>query len=513
VNPPIINRGIAGRFLVCIAGLFIFMRLMMSMVHHFGVNQLVEKAADRMTAMVQDPRFELRDEDVKHFEKALQYEGIRLLIRETLISLALLGILIVVIFRLSRSITRPISELTHATRQMSRGDYAQSCTIPVHLRDEIGDLAESFKTLAANLDRARQDIGRKTDEIDAAEKRLNLFFDNALDMLAIENFEGKYLQINKAYAGALGYAPEELMGKSCVDLFHPDDLEASLEKLIDLKAGRSVRGFENRMRHKMGYYRRIGWNIASDPKAQRIYVIGWDVTEHRNTEQIMVRATAEEQERIARDLHNSVGQLLTGIAFKAKSLEHDLRQTGTADPEQAASLARLANSLIDETRTIARDIDPVELQHGLAASLEYLAHTSRDIFGIECLMDHHGVEYEIPRSKAVHLYWIAQEAVNNAIRLGNATKIVITLECGPKSLALTVQDNAVINAGINDTSDRQDRQIMKYRAQMIGGTLTFLNSGPGGRIVKCTVSFSDDLLYNVTISKEDRSIKEIRGAI
>jgi len=267
------------------------------------------------------------------------------------------------------------------------------------------------------------------------------------------------------------------------------------------------------MRHRDGHYRSIGWNIVSDTVAQRIYVIGWDVTEHRNAEEEILRRTAREQERMARNLHNSVGQLLTGLAFKAKSIEQDLRVKGTADPELAASVVRLANLVIDETRSIARNIDPVELQHGLAASLEYLAHSAREVFGVDCQVLHNSDNLEIQRSKAVNLYWIAHEAVTHAIRQGHATRITISLESAPKQMSLTVQDNALIPAILIDSSGGQEQRIMKYRAQMIGANLIFLDGSPNGRIMKCTVSFPNELLYGSTGSKEDLNNKESRGAI
>lgn len=207
----------------------------------------------------------------------------------------------------------------------------------------------------------------------------------------------------------------------------------------------------------------------------------------RELEKEVVRAAAIEQERIAHDLHDSVGQLITGLAFKAKLVEAQLRDHNLPAPEQAAELVSLANRAGEQIRALARGIDPVELQDGLVPALQYLAVTTAYTFGVQCDFKGDPLPAPLEKSRAIHLYRIAQEAVSNAIKHSKARQIMIELDHQDRQLVLTITDNGCGMIRRPIPADGSGLRIMHYRARMIGGTLDIQPRPACGLLVKCTI--------------------------
>jgi signal transduction histidine kinase len=135
---------------------------------------------------------------------------------------------------------------------------------------------------------------------------------------------------------------------------------------------------------------------------------------------------------------------------------------------------------------------PVELQRGVGAALQDMAANVRQVFGIACRCDCE-LELRVPEGVAAHLYRIAQEAVNNAIKHGRAPQVLVSLqrtgidESAPHPLTLRVEDNG---SGFNEPGDLHKGmglRIMEYRSRMIGGTLRIQRGAAGGTVVSCIV--------------------------
>jgi PAS domain S-box-containing protein len=120
------------------------------------------------------------------------------------------------------------------------------------------------------------------------EQELDRFFDMALDLLAVANTDGYLLRINKAWERCLGYSIEGMIGKNFLDFIHPDDVEATLEKIQQLRDQEPVHHYVNRYQTADGSYRSIEWQ--SQPFGNLIYAIGRDVTEARLAEQRLLES-------------------------------------------------------------------------------------------------------------------------------------------------------------------------------------------------------------------------------
>ena len=182
--------------------------------------------------------------------------------------------------------------------------------------------------------------------------------------------------------------------------------------------------------------------------------------------------SAREQRRIAQDLHDGLGQHLTGIAFMSKVLQEKLSDQALPEAVEAAKIVRMVNEAIDNTRQLARGLHPVAAEpQGLMSALRKWANEVEVLFQIRCSFKCDAPVYVSDANAATHLYRIAQEAVNNAIRHGKSKNIVISLTEKGGTGVLTIQDDGGGFPAKPTSSPGVGLSIMNYRADMIGGSL------------------------------------------
>ena len=218
-----------------------------------------------------------------------------------------------------------------------------------------------------------------------------------------------------------------------------------------------------------------------------IHGVGFDITERKGLEEAILEISAREQRRIAQDLHDGLGQHLTGIAFMSKVLEEKLSDKSLPEAVEAAEIVKMVNQAIDNTRQLARGLHPVAAEpRGLMSALKKWASEVEGLFHISCCFECEKPLQIHDANLATHLYRIAQEAVNNAIRHGKSRNIVIGLLGKNGAGLLTIQDDGdgfpkkpVSQPGVG-------LSIMNYRADMVGGSLKVQPNEGRGITVTCT---------------------------
>lgn len=212
-----------------------------------------------------------------------------------------------------------------------------------------------------------------------------------------------------------------------------------------------------------------------------------DITERRRLEKQVLEISDWEQQRIGQDLHDSLCQQLAGVAFLGKVLQHKLTIKSFEEANDAREMVSLIDEAITQTKGFARGLYPVRLEaDGLMAALSELARNVEKMFGISCRFKCEQPVLIHDNMMAIHLYRIAQEAVNNAMKHGKATEIVIHLGSLNGSVALTVR-----NSGLGFRRGAKGKKgmglsIMKHRAGMIGAALDIRSDINGGTIVTCS---------------------------
>jgi PAS domain S-box-containing protein len=224
----------------------------------------------------------------------------------------------------------------------------------------------------------------------------------------------------------------------------------------------------------------------SDGRPWFIHGVGFDITERKVLEESILEISAREQRRIAQDLHDGLGQHLTGIAFMSKVLEEKLSDKSLPEAAEAAKIVKMVNEAIDNTRQLARGLHPVAAEpQGLMSALQKWANEVELLFQIRCSFRCDKPVYIHEANAATHLYRIAQEAVNNAIRHGKSKNIIISLTEKSGAATLTIQDDG---NGFPQTQSSQPGvglSIMNYRADMIGGSLKVQSNDGRGISVAC----------------------------
>ena len=211
-----------------------------------------------------------------------------------------------------------------------------------------------------------------------------------------------------------------------------------------------------------------------------------DATDRLRLEREILEISHREQQRIGQDLHDSLGQHLTGISFLSKALEHRLKALGLPEAAQASEIAQLVVDTLGHTRTIARGLFPMELESSgrLSPALAELVTNVEKLFKVGCRLEvENGLEVRDARV-STELFRITQEAISNAIKHGKAQRILVSLGRGETLLTLKIQDNG---GGLKPGAEGSGlgRRIMSFRANRIGGKLRLEPLDTGGVLVIC----------------------------
>ncbi len=204
-------------------------------------------------------------------------------------------------------------------------------------------------------------------------------------------------------------------------------------------------------------------------------------------ERQILEISDREQARIGQDIHDGLCQQLIGMAFNANSLQQSLGSHSVPEVAIARKLCLLLDEAITEARRVCRGLYPVRLKtEGLVPALEELAHTVTERFNLRCECDLQSRRLLCDVTTATHLYRIAQEAVNNAVKHSGATHVLLRLSTSEGGLELQVQDDG---KGMQSSAGRaggMGLHIMDYRARTIGGSLQIHGDG-SGTSVSCRV--------------------------
>jgi PAS domain S-box-containing protein len=207
--------------------------------------------------------------------------------------------------------------------------------------------------------------------------------------------------------------------------------------------------------------------------------------ERRVLEEELLNASSREQQRIGQDLHDSLCQQLAGIEFQNSVLVQQLSKTPEAQAE-AARIGELIRNATKQARALARGLSPVEIEpNGLMSALTSLAINATNLFRVHCSFECPQPVLLANRTSATHLYRIAQEAIGNAVKHGQAKTVVISLKGGDEQLILTVKDDGVGFSQDGRAIEGMGLRIMDYRADMIGAMLRIDSLKGEGTTVAC----------------------------
>jgi PAS domain S-box-containing protein len=213
-----------------------------------------------------------------------------------------------------------------------------------------------------------------------------------------------------------------------------------------------------------------------------------NITERKRMEQEILDVATRERQTIGRDLHDGLGQELTGVALMLRGLAKRIQQQCPESVDQVNEIVQSVNQSIDTARALARGLLPLQTERGgLSRALHELAARGRSLYGFE-------VDLEVDIAPAVHLseahashlYRIVQEALTNAARHARASRVRIALSASPQRMLLHITDDGVGLGMSRRAAPGMGLKIMKYRASMIGAKCEIGPNQPHGTVIRIT---------------------------
>jgi two-component system, NarL family, sensor histidine kinase UhpB len=341
---------------------------------------------------------------------------------------------------------------------------------------------------------------RAKDVLRPSEEHLRLIIDTIPTMAWTVRPDGAVDFINQRSLDYFGLSLEEEI-KEPTRSIHPEDLPRVMEKwLADLAAGKSSED-EMRLRQADGEYR--WFLVRTVPLRDELgNIVKWfgtstDIQDRKQAEDALrhsldeLRALAarlqsvreEERTRVAREIHDELGQALTAIKLEAASLIRELRGA-KQQSNRAEAIAKLADETIQAVRRISTELRPGILDDlGLAAAVEWVAEEFQARTGTNVQLTLPGVDFAIDREHATALFRILQEILTNVARHANGTQVNVRLLKEEGSLILQVHDNG---RGVSK-EELSGRSLgilgMRERALLLGGELTISGAPAFGTTV------------------------------
>lgn len=324
-----------------------------------------------------------------------------------------------------------------------------------------------------------------------ARNRLAAIVESSDDAIISESLDGTIVTWNAGAERVYGYTAREAIGQP-ITMLIPPELRGEEPQVLDiLKRGERVAHLETVRLRKNGTRIDVSLNISPicDAEGQIIGAskTARDVTERKRLEAAVAAAAEEERGRIARDLHDGLGQQLGGALFLSDLLHRDLKKREAVESTRADQVHALIVEALGLTRELARGLYPVPAEpEGLMTALQNLADRVARDRRLECTFDADSAVLLSDETLATHLYRIAQEAVNNALKHSGATRIEILLNRSAETLELRVRD---FGKGLPQDKPTHGlgMQTMRHRANLIGAQLTVESQSAGGVAVVCSL--------------------------
>jgi PAS domain S-box-containing protein len=325
-----------------------------------------------------------------------------------------------------------------------------------------------------------------------AERRYAQIFDGSPQPLWVHDRDTlAFLLVNEATVRQYGWSREELLSRRVPVLAPPGSLAVLPPPAGSEGSDAAPEPFETRHQTRAGRVLAVEiWTRAIDLDGRRAeLVFACDVTERRALGSALIDAIANEQRRIGQELHDGLGQELTGLALSARALATRAERERQPIAASLDQLAALAASCIQAARRIAQGVSPLSDADGsLHVALEALA--GRSSFGGTVVRFRSRLDSSttLDLEARNQLYRIAQEAIQNALKHARARSVEIELWVHANGVSLTINDDGIGLPQAGSRSGGLGTRTMHFRAGSIGGRLVISNRSVGGVSVNCEVA-------------------------
>jgi len=341
-----------------------------------------------------------------------------------------------------------------------------------------------------------------------SEERYRELFENARDAMYVHDLDGTYVSINHAAEKLSGYAREEIVGHNYAEFVASEHLKEVRKHFCGKLAQKGETTYEVDVIAKDG--RRVPVEVSSRAIYEKGVIVGVqgtarDITERKQTQDTLqmfsrqlIEAQEEERRRIARELHDQIGQVLTAVKMNLHTIQR------TYDGGEASTHIKDNIEAVDEALRLVRDLSvdlrpPLLDDLGLVTALRWYVdrYAQRSRIVADVVVEMKDPNERFSRELETACFRIAQEALTNVVRHARASCVLVRLVKEDDGLFLSVKDNGV---GFNPQALRKRAPRaatlgllgMQERAHAAGGVIEIDSRASKGTEIRLTLPFDSD---------------------
>jgi len=333
-------------------------------------------------------------------------------------------------------------------------------------------------------------------------EKTQMILDTCASFILVVGADRKVKLINRTGCRILGLPEREIVGKNWFSNFIPRNQRKRVKNtFLELMTGHAkwARYFENEIITSGGKGKKwIEWHITiirdEDELPVGLLSSGIDITQRKEAEKTRMKAVIEgeerERQRVARELHDGLMQMLSAISLNLKAIESEANQFPELKKKAYQNALQLVGSALSDTRRISHQMMPRDLEHfGLIDALINLCEKVNQSSQVQIGFTYKGDRRKLEKKLEVILFRISQELINNILKHSNASKAGVEFNQKKNKFLIHVSDNG---DGFNTSENFGDSegiglQNISTRVRSLNGTFAIKSEKGNGTFVKIMI--------------------------
>jgi two-component system CheB/CheR fusion protein len=375
-------------------------------------------------------------------------------------------------------------------RKQAEADYKK---LNVELERRVAERTAEYEEVNRQLQEDLRQRLLSQEALGTSEARFRSLAETSNQAIISSDHTGKIIYCNPAVEHIFGHKCADLIGKSLTVLMpvrYHQSYTQGLARYLATGEGRMVGQTAELVARRLNgeeFPVELSLSTWPTPEGPSFTAMMRDVSSRKKLEREVLEVSALEQRRIGQDLHDSVGQELTGLGLALENVAESLNEKHGPEANAVKKLGGSVRRVLAQVRALSRGLMPVETDvTGLMTALGDLAARISEPGVARCVLHCPQPVNVESNVTATHLYRIAQEAVTNALKHGKAKNIEIDLRHHNRHVFLQVRDDGQ-GMPADSTYHGLGLRIMRYRAGLINAVLTIDSAPGGGTVITCAL--------------------------